>query len=189
MQANDRRAMLRGAGLVILIEVVALVIVLAVVMTGGFSMGADARAGAIEKWVGEGSSGLWISGNAPKVKNPVPVNDQTLIRGAEVYQGNCAVCHGGAHYEVSLLHKAVYPGVPQFLKGGGPDDPDQNVFYVIKHGIRFTGMPAWEYNMSDADIWTVVNFLKNMEHLPPAVQAKWNQMPMSPQLPNPQEPK
>jgi len=189
MQASGRRWMLRGAGLLILVEVLALIILGAIVMTGGFSMGADARASAIEKWVGAGSSGLWISGNAPKTKNPVLVNEQTLTRGAELYQGNCAVCHGGAHYEVSHLHKAVYPGVPQFMMAGGPDDPDENVFYVIKHGIRFTGMPAWEYNMNDNDMWTLVNFLKNMGHLPPTVQEKWNQMPMSPQLPSSPAPK
>jgi mono/diheme cytochrome c family protein len=186
MQANDRRMMWRGAGLVLLVQAVVLIIVVGVVMTGGFSMGADARASVIEKWVGEGSSGLWISGNAPKVKNPVPVNEQTLSRGAELYQGNCAVCHGGARYELSPLRKAVYPGVPQFVKGGGPDDPDENIFYVIKHGIRFTGMPAWRYNMSDEEIWTLVNFMKNMGHLPPAVEEKWNQIPMSPELPKPQ---
>jgi mono/diheme cytochrome c family protein len=189
MQPTERRWMLRGAGLVILVEVLAVIILAAIVLTGGMSMGADARASAIEKWIGEGSSGLWISGNAPKTKNPVPVNEQSLTRGAELYQGNCAVCHGGANYEVSQLHKAVYPGVPQFMKAGGPDDPDENIFYVIKHGIRFTGMPAWEYNMNDNDLWALVNFMKNMDHLPPAVQEKWKQMPMSPQPPSQQAPK
>ena len=188
MQVSDRRMMWRGAGLVILIEIVVLMILGAVAITGGLSMGADARPGALEKRIGMGSSDLWVSIHAPKTKNPVPANEETLTRGAELYQGNCAVCHGGAHYEVSLLHKAVYPGVPQFMHEP-PDDSDQNLFYVTKHGIRFTGMPAWEYNMSDTDIWTVVNFLKNMEHLSPAVQEKWNQMPMSSQPPNLQSPK
>lgn len=174
---------LSGVVLVIAIEIVACGIFVLVLISGGFQMGADVQPGTLETWIGRGSRSLWVSANAPKVKSPIPVTSQTLERGAKLYQDNCAVCHGGAHYPNSLLHKAVYPGAPQFLTKSVADVSDNNLFWVIKHGVRFTGMPAWEYNMTDNDIWTVVNFLKNINHLPPDVQQQWQQMPMTLDIP------
>jgi mono/diheme cytochrome c family protein len=45
---------------------------------------------------------------------------------------------------------------------------------VIKHGIRFTGMPAWSKVLDDETIWKVTSFLSRLENLPPAVK---QQMP------------
>ena len=41
------------------------------------------------------------------------------------------------------------------------DDPDSNLFYVVKYGIRFTAMPGWDGVLSDDDIWKAVLFIKN----------------------------
>ena len=46
-----------------------------------------------------------------------------------------------------------------------PDDPDGNLFYVIKYGIRFTGMPGWDGVLSDDDIWKTVTFIKNSSQM------------------------
>jgi mono/diheme cytochrome c family protein len=58
------------------------------------------------------------------------------------------------------MHRKFYPSVPQLMTHI-PDDPDGNVFYVIKYGIRHTGMPGWEGVLSDDDIWKTVVFIKN----------------------------
>jgi mono/diheme cytochrome c family protein len=111
----------------------------------------------------------------------VPVNDQTLIRGAQLYQADCAFCHGGMVKQVSPLGAGSYPGAPQFLRRSHEmDDPDGHIYWVIEHGIRFTGMPGWKDSLSQQDLWTLVNFLKHYKHLPPAVQYAWEKMPASP---------
>ena len=56
-----------------------------------------------------------------------------------------------------------------------PDDPDGNLFYVIKYGVRYTAMPGWDGVLSDDDIWKTVLFIKNS-----------NQMKDSSQQQNPQ---
>lgn len=184
---SSRHGILKGVIFVLIIEAIALALFAIIVVSGHFPMGADSHPSSIEAFLGRVSRSSWVSAQAPQEKDPVAVNEDTLQHGAELYQGNCAVCHGGAHYPESKLHKAVYPGAPQFMKkpAGGKDD---NLFFVIKHGIRFTGMPAWEYNMSNDDIWSVVNFVKNMGHLPPPVEAAWQSMSMSPALPGMTQP-
>ena len=49
------------------------------------------------------------------------------------------------------------------------DMPDHQNFYIIQHGIRWTGMPAWKNTLNDTETWQVVTFLGNTEKLPPAV--------------------
>lgn len=193
--ANGQVGFWRGVVLVILLEVVAGLIFYFVVSMGGFPMTADTQPGKFEQWAAHVSMRGWMTHHIPKLPDPVPVNDQTLIQGAALYQANCAVCHGGANYQRSGLREGVYPGVPQFIRvneGNHGSErhghherrgPDDGGFYVIKHGIRFTGMPAWKYSMSDDQIWSVVNFMQHMNHLPPDVQQAWQKMPMSPIAP------
>jgi hypothetical protein len=54
-----------------------------------------------------------------------------------------------------------------------PDDPDSHNFFVIRNGIRYTGMPAWDKVLSEQDIWKVTIFLSHMEKLPAPAQEYW----------------
>jgi hypothetical protein len=47
------------------------------------------------------------------------------------------------------------------------------MFWIVKRGVRYTGMGAWEGEMSDEKIWTVVTFLHSLRDLPPEVQTEW----------------
>ena len=51
--------------------------------------------------------------------------------------------------------------------------PDNQNFYIIQHGIRLTGMPAWAQSLSDRQIWQLTTFLKHMNKLPPQVSDLW----------------
>jgi hypothetical protein len=46
-----------------------------------------------------------------------------------------------------------------------PDDPDAHLFYVIKYGVRYTGMPGWNGILTDDDIWKTVIFIKNSSQM------------------------
>ena len=67
------------------------------------------------------------------------------------------------------------PPVPQ-LVNRIPHDHDAWIFWVTKHGVRMTGMPAWDGVMSDDEIWKIVAFIKHSDKLPPDVQAAWQQI-------------
>jgi thiosulfate dehydrogenase len=47
---------------------------------------------------------------------------------------------------------------------------------MIKHGIRWTGMPSWKGSLTDQQIWTLALFLKYMDKLPPAAERVWQQV-------------
>ena len=51
--------------------------------------------------------------------------------------------------------------------------PENQNFYIIQHGIRLSGMPAWKQAFSDSEMWQVTTFLSHMDKLPPDVSAAW----------------
>jgi mono/diheme cytochrome c family protein len=113
-----------------------------------------------------------VDRHAPRLNNPVPPTDENLIAGLKIYTMNCAECHGGIDRKPADLGLSFYPPAPNFVLDP-PDDPEWHVFYVIRTGVRYTGMPAWDKMLSEPDIWKVTAFLTRMEKLPPAVQDYW----------------
>jgi mono/diheme cytochrome c family protein len=90
-----------------------------------------------------------------------------------IYTMNCSVCHGTLDKKPSPVGKNLFPHAPQLIIRP-LDDPEWRTFYVVKHGISRTGMPAWGNILSEDDMWKVTAFLSNLEKLPPEVQ---QQMP------------
>jgi mono/diheme cytochrome c family protein len=100
--------------------------------------------------------------------------DDHLQGGAEIYKAMCAQCHGQLNGRASLLGGSFYPPAPQ-LPGHSTTYTEPELFWIVKHGIRNTSMPAWRNLLSDDDIQQVVAFLKTLDSLPPKVEAKADQ--------------
>jgi thiosulfate dehydrogenase len=111
----------------------------------------------------------WVDDHAPKQPNPFQPTPDNLAAGAKVYDDNCAFCHGSLKQPESPMHRKFYPSVPQLISRT-PDDPDGSLFYVVKYGIRFSGMPGWDGALSDDDIWKSVLFIKNSDKLKDTAQ-------------------
>jgi thiosulfate dehydrogenase len=110
--------------------------------------------------------------HAPRVTNPLTPTDPNLIDGMKLYTMNCALCHGSLDRKPSTLVASFYPPPPNLISDP-PDDPEWRIFYTIRTGIRYTGMPAWDKTLPDQDIWKLTMFLSHMDKLPPAVQEYW----------------
>jgi mono/diheme cytochrome c family protein len=105
-------------------------------------------------------------------KNPVLPTDANLIDAMKLYTMNCAGCHGALDRKPAAQAHSFYPPVPQLVLHP-PDDEDWHTYYVIKNGVRYTGMPAWDKILSDEEIWKVTTFLSHMEKLPQGAQDYW----------------
>ena len=107
--------------------------------------------------------------HAPHVTNPLPPTDQNLEDGMKLYTMNCAVCHGGLDRKPASLANSFYPPAPN-LATHPPDEPEWHIFYTIRTGIRYTGMPAWDKTLSEQDIWKITSLLSHLEKLPAGAQ-------------------
>jgi mono/diheme cytochrome c family protein len=109
---------------------------------------------------------------AVDLKNPVTVSDETILAGMKIFRTNCAGCHGEFRHLSHWGTRGFYPRVPQFADVP-PSLNAPEMFLVVKNGIRYTGMGAWDGMLSDVEIWQVVTFLNNLKSLPEPVAAEW----------------
>jgi|ERR1700722_5734757 thiosulfate dehydrogenase len=113
-----------------------------------------------------------VERHAPRANNPVPPTDENLIDGMKLYSMNCAACHGGIDRKPVDFGLSFYPPAPNLILDP-PDDAEWHLYYVIRNGVRYSGMPAWDKTLSDPDMWKITAFLSRIEKLPPAVQEFW----------------
>lgn len=116
-----------------------------------------------------------VARQAPQVTNPIAPTDENVIDGMVVYTANCALCHGGLDLKPGSLAKNLFPPAPQLLIRGGVDDPERQVFYITRTGIRNTGMPGWQNVLSEQDMWKITMFLNRVRKLSPAAKDFWKQ--------------
>ena len=152
--------------------VVALLGIFLWVRLGFVNPRADVPVSALEKYVAMPSLDAAEDRHAPEVRNPLQPTDDNLIAGMKVYETNCASCHGDTRRLDGMFPDALYPRAPLFVKDA-PDMPENQNFYIIDHGVRLTGMPAWQKVLNEQDIWQVTTYLSYMDKLPPEVLAQW----------------
>jgi len=91
---------------------------------------------------------------APEVPNLADI--ARIKRGAANYDAMCAQCHLAPGVDTSELYEGLYPKPPILYKDADfASNPDET-FWVIKNGIKMTGMPAWGHNNSDQQIWDMI---------------------------------
>jgi len=113
-----------------------------------------------------------IGREAAPQPNPISSSGENLRAGMRLYRDNCAGCHGEAGKPSAWGSEGFYPRVPQFA-ADPPTLPDWQLFWIVTHGVRYSGMGAWDRLMSVEDRWRVVTFLSHLRSLPPEVQAGW----------------
>lgn len=117
--------------------------------------------------------GRSVKHDLPDLKNPIPLSEDNLIAGMKIFRANCAGCHGEPGHPSQWGTTGFYPRVPQFADAPPPLSATE-MFSVVKHGIRYSGMGAWDGMLSDGEIWQVVTFLSNLNSLPAPVTSEWN---------------
>ena len=95
----------------------------------------------------------------PNLEDP-----QLILKGAGQYAAMCTSCHLSPSTNDSELRSGMYPQPPNLSKI--QLDP-KNAFWVIKHGIKMSAMPAWGSSHDDATIWSMVAFLQKLPNMTP----------------------
>src|SRR5271156_2955992 len=135
--------------------------------SGRMSFSADDEPSAVEEHLAMSAVDASTERNAPAIKNPLAADEGNLVAGAKLYLNHCAGCHGVPANPESQFGRSFNPRVPAFFKEA-PDMSENQNFYIIQHGIRWSGMPAWKNTLNDAQTWQLVTFMSNVQKLPPA---------------------
>jgi mono/diheme cytochrome c family protein len=105
----------------------------------------------------------------------LPRNQENLRAGLEHFADHCASCHDNDGSGQTALGKGLFPPSPDMRAAGTQGLTDGELLYVIEHGIRFTGMPAWGNGTADGERlgWQLVQFIR---HLPELTAAEVEEM-------------
>jgi cytochrome c553 len=88
-----------------------------------------------------------------------PLDDPSLVlRGAGHYDLGCRPCHGTPRGDRPQVALAMLP-IPPLLAERVPAWSPAELFSIVKHGLKFTGMPAWPSQQRDDEVWAMVAFL------------------------------
>jgi mono/diheme cytochrome c family protein len=152
----------------ILITIVSMLVVLAaaaalIIGTGAYNVAADEPHTAVVFGVLEAARERSIAVRADGIEVP-PLDDAAMLRrGAGNYDAMCVSCHLAPGKAASELSAGLYPTPPDLTKHTHLEPAA--AFWVIKHGIKSTGMPAWGKSMKDSHIWDLVAFVRKLPSL------------------------
>ncbi len=97
-----------------------------------------------------------------------PLDDPGMVmKGAGHYATGCLPCHGAPGRPRPLIVKQMVPE-PPVLSPLIADLAPEELFWVVKHGIKYTAMPGWVAQQRDDEVWAMVAFLQRLPELEPA---------------------
>lgn len=103
-----------------------------------------------------------IARRAGAIEVPTLTDEAAIVQGAGNYDAMCTGCHLKPGAAPTELSRGLYPAPPN-LTLAAPDPA--RAFWVVKHGVKASGMPAWGASMDDAYIWNMVAFLQVLPSL------------------------
>ena len=100
------------------------------------------------------------------IRPPADLNSAKRISaGAGLYNEMCTGCHLGPGLEKSEMSQGLYPQAPELA--GGTNHSAAEQFWIIKHGIKLSAMPAWGKTHNDELIWDMVAFIRQLPKMSP----------------------
>ncbi|EIM00244.1 c-type cytochrome [Rhodanobacter denitrificans] len=150
---------------VVILCVVAIAGVGAFVGSGVYNIGADAHHTKPVYALMQALRQRSIAHHAKDIVVPKLDDPPLILKGAGQYAAMCTGCHLAPGMAENEMRPGLYPKPPELAKFR--PDP-RAAFWVIKHGIKMSAMPAWGASHDDATIWSMVAFLQKLPGMTPA---------------------
>ena len=159
------RPIFKGALITLLMLAIAGVLG-AVIFVKATGLSARATPGSIETAVARRLRIIAVPSDYADLNNPVLMNEESMRNGMAHFADHCAQCHAndGTGAEMG---KAMFPPTPNLKSSPTQSLRDGELFYVIEHGVRFTGMPSFSTSTLEGEesSWHLVNFIRHLPKL------------------------
>ena len=98
-------------------------------------------------------------------REPPPFTAAQVRAGFALYADSCEHCHGAPGRQPQEWGRGMLPRPPA-LSTATPHWDAQELHWILKHGVKMSGMPAFGATYSDAQLWELVAFIRAMPQLP-----------------------
>jgi cytochrome c553 len=132
--------------------------------SGVYSVAASRGHWAVTEWLLTFVMRNSVKTHALGIDVPPLDNADLVTLGAAHFQSGCAHCHGAPGTPISPTARAMLPPPPDLATNMRPWR-DRELFWIIKHGIKYTGMPAWPAQQRDDEVWALAAFLRRLPSL------------------------
>jgi cytochrome c553 len=158
--ADIKRRLFRIVGLLALLGAGAFL----VVVSGIVPIKASSGHWPITAWLLQFAKTRSVATHTLGFETPALDNPALVLKGATHYEIGCRPCHGSPELREPRIAQQMTPR-PPYLPPRVPTWTPDELFYIVKHGIKFTGMPAWPAQQRDDEVWAMVAFLLRFPEL------------------------
>lgn len=125
------------------------------------SLSARGGPGPLETYLATKAKRFLVSRSARGLEPPW-LRETSVVEGFGAFAGSCASCHGVKGDNPTNIGRSMYPPTPSLSSPAVQAWSDAELFWIIKNGIRLTGMPAFGDLHSDEEIWNVVRYVRSL---------------------------
>ena len=132
-------------------------------IASSFDLSALPDPGRFETSVADGAKNFLVHREAQtsSLKEP-PITQSDLDNAQNVFGSECATCHGNDGRTPTDMGQGLYPRAPDLGSEEAQHWSDAEMFWIIRNGIRLTGMPAFGKQLSDEEAWSLVHYLRTL---------------------------
>lgn len=160
MEVDKKQVTTGFAAGVLVVLLTLLLAVLFMVYTGSYNIAATEDHSPFARWAFETTMKNSIERQAEGIEVP-QFTDAMVSAGAGEYKSMCQYCHGGPGVEKKEWAKGMLPQPPHL-----PDVVDEwetnEIFWLVKHGAKMTGMPAFSASHDEQTLWNIVAFVERL---------------------------
>ncbi|HYZ87441.1 MAG TPA: c-type cytochrome [Bryobacteraceae bacterium] len=132
-----------------------------IISSHGFS--AREQPSRVEALLARNVRRLATPANAKALQNPVSRTELAIAEARDHFADHCAICHGNDGSGRTQINAGLYPPAPDMGQWETQQLSDGELFYIIRNGVRFTGMPGW--GGEDEENWKLVLFIRHLPKL------------------------
>jgi mono/diheme cytochrome c family protein len=138
----------------------------AIAYSGVYNVAADAPGVQPLEWLLATTSQNSVGAHAKGIEPPAQLSDQQARAGLKIYRDTCVYCHGAPGQDPGDIGKGLNPEAP-YLPDVVGGFSSAELFWIIKNGIRMTGMAAYGKVRSDDEIWSLVALVQRLQNMTP----------------------
>lgn len=146
-----------------LVILLVLIIIASVYVIFHANIAAVGGPGPTETAVANSARRWYVSRAARTVPSPdIPNNAANVSAGDSLYSMECGSCHGADGRTPAPIGQAMYPRVPSLSSAAVQKLSDKELFWIIKNGIRLSGMPGFQHINSDRELWQITYYVRSL---------------------------
>lgn len=134
-------------------------IALLVIYSGAYNIAATEGHSGIGRWVLETTMRNSVVVRAGDIEAPAGFTPAAVVTGGSEYKAMCEHCHGGPNVERAGWARGIVPVPPRLSQAAREWRPNE-IFWIVKHGIKMSAMPAFGETHDDEILWNITAFVE-----------------------------